>query len=434
MTSVLYRSPREIYRTAARAHGMYLYDDGGTPFLDMSGGAAVSLLGHQHPVVVERVRAQLAELAYVHSAFFTTRAQEQLAAKLAGRFPEPGARVWFSSGGSEANETAVKMAWQYWRSIGRPEKQVVISREFGYHGNTFLTLSLSGHELRRDASAAPLIDWPRIAPCYPYRHARPRESMEDYGARTAAELRSAIERTGGDRVAAFICEPIVGSALGVVPPVPGYLSAIRRICDEQEILLIFDEVMCGSGRAGSYFAFEAEGAVPDIVTLGKGMSGGYQPLAATIVNRRVSDVFADKGFAQGFTYIGHATACAAGCAVQDVVDESDVLAQVERKGRRFLEMLVYRLGDHPRVGQIRGRGLFIGIELVTDRATRAGFAEPRSSFLRAAAMEQGLICYPGEFRIEAGYVPHILLAPPVLVEEEHMNACIEILARLFDAL
>lgn len=415
---------------AARGDGMFLFDADDHAYLDMSGGAAVSLLGHQHPEVIAQVKAQLDRLAYAHTAFFTNERQERLAARLAQRFPGPGARVYFTSGGSEANETAVKMAWQFWRAMGKPDKKMVISREHSYHGNTFLTLSLSGNRLRRQASAAPLLDWPRIAACYPYRERGAAESDHDYGLRSARELAVAVETAGSDNVAAFICEPVVGASLGAVPAVAGYLREIRRICDEHEILLILDEVMCGSGRTGSYFAFEAEGMCPDIVTLGKGISGGYQPLAAVMINERVASTLSEYGFAHGFTYIGHAAALAAGCAVQDVIDNEGLLAQIGSRGSMCLAALLERLGSHPKVGDVRGRGLLMGIELVDDRDSKGGFAQPLAEAIRLRARDSGLICYPGEILLDSGYVPHILLAPPAMVEQQHMVRCCEILEKV----
>lgn len=431
MSSVFYRTPNQVYPVATGGEGMYLYDSAGNRYLDMSGGAAVSLLGHQHPEVIARIKAQLDRLAYAHTAFFTTELQERLAESVVHRFPEAGARAWFTSGGSEANETAVKMAWQYWRAAGTSTKKIIISREHSYHGNTFLTLSLSGNRLRREASAAPLMEWPRIAACYAYRE-QPEESSRDYGLRVAGELRDAIVRAGADNVAAFICEPVVGASLGAVPPVDDYLAEVRRICTEHDILLIFDEVMCGSGRTGPYFAFEADGVCPDIVTLGKGISAGFQPLAATIANRRVAEMLTEHGFSHGFTYIGHAAALAAGCAVQDVIDDAGVLAMVAKKGEMFREMLSRRFAGHPHVGDIRGRGLLVGMELVQDPATKSGFPAPVADALRLAAMRRGLICYPGEVRIQQAFVPHILLAPPVLAEEEHMATCCDVLVQLIE--
>ncbi len=269
MSNVFYRNPNSKYPIALRGDGVYLYDSAGKQYLDGSGGAAVCCLGHGHPVVVEAIKAQVDQLAYAHTAFFTNEPQEQLAARLAGRFPEPDARVFFLSGGSEANETAIKLARQYWMSQGRDDKHIVVSRQQSYHGNTLGALSLSGSPQRREAFAPILHDWPRIDPCYAYRHQNDGESVEDYAARSAHALEKAVSDQGADNIAAFIAETVVGATLGAVPAVDGYFKQIREICDRHGILLILDEVMAGSGRSGTYFAFEQDGIVPDIVTIAK---------------------------------------------------------------------------------------------------------------------------------------------------------------------
>jgi adenosylmethionine-8-amino-7-oxononanoate aminotransferase len=425
MTSVLYRAPAVFYPKALTAEGMYISDEGGKRYLDMSGGAAVSCLGHAHPDVVEAVRRQVATLAFAHTAFFTNEPQERLAQRLTERFGDPGARAYFTSGGSEANETALKIAWQYWAARGERDRKVVISREHSYHGNTFGVLSISGNSARRRASAAPLLDWPRIAPCYAYRGRRAAESLESYVERVAGELETAILEVGADRVAAFICEPVVGSSLGVVPAEPGYLQRIRAVCDRYDVLWIADEIMCGSGRTGTWFAFEHDGVRPDIVTLAKGIGGGYQPLAATVLAGHVVDSLEASGFAHGHTYIGHPVSCAAGLAVQDVLDRDGLLARTRHFGGRFGDILRERFADHPNVGDIRGRGLFHALELVADRGTARGFEDGHRlpARLMRLAMEAGLICYPGGIEVDGAAVPHIMLAPPMILEESHMQEC-----------
>jgi len=428
---VFYRAAGHRYPLAVSASGLWIEDETGRRYLDMSGGAAVSCLGHGHPDVIRAIRDQLDRLAFAHTAFFTNEPQERLAAAIAARFGEEGARVYFNSGGSEANETALKLAWQYWAARGRPDKKIVISREHSYHGNTFGALSVSGNEGRRRAAAAPLLDWPRIPPCYPYRERQADESASDYAARAAGYLEDAIQAAGAGNVAAFICEPVVGSSLGVVPAVPGYLERVREICDRHEILLIADEIMCGSGRTGTWFAHEQDGILPDIVTLAKGIGGGYLPLAATVARGQVHAALESRGFAHGHTYVGHAAACAAGLAVQEVLDRDGLLERVRREGQRFREMLVAAFAEHPLVGDVRGRGLFAGLELVADRETRAGFANaPRiADDLRLAALDNGLVCYPGSIVVDGRTVPHVMLAPPFISGEEDFAECIERLRR-----
>jgi hypothetical protein len=434
MTSVLYRSPAVSYPKAVSARGMYIRDDHGKLYLDMSGGAAVSCLGHGHPDVVAAVREQVGALAFAHTAFFTNEPQERLAQRLIERFGDSSARAYFTSGGSEANETALKIAWQYWVARGEPDRKVIISREHSYHGNTLGGLSVSGNNSRRRASAAPLIDWPRIAPCYAHRGRESGEQLEDYVDRVAGELETAILGQGAGRVAAFICEPVVGSSLGVVPAEQGYLKRIREICDRYDVLWIADEIMCGSGRTGSFFAFEQDGARPDIVTLAKGIGAGYQALAATVLSSRVVESLEASGFAHGHTYIGHPVGCAAGVAVQQVLDRDGLLARAGDYGERFGRILRDRFADHPNVGDIRGRGLFLGLELVANRATGRGFPEGRGlpSQLLWAAMDNGLICYPGGLEIDGAFIPHVMLAPPLILEESHMLECCDKLTAVLD--
>lgn len=427
MSAVLYRSSISSYPEVANASGMYVTDKSGKSYLDMSGGAAVSCLGHGNQQVIKAITGQLQSAAFAHTAFFTNPPQEALAARLVERFGDPGARCYFTSGGSEANEAAIKMAWQYWSACGQTQRKIIIGREHSYHGNTFGTLMVSGNEGRRRASAAPLLDWPRVSAFYPYRGQLSGESLEDYADRLAKQLDVSIRKAGPEYVAAFICEPVVGSSLGVVAADGGYLQKIRNVCDRHHVLLIFDEIMCGSGRTGTFFAHEHDGVRPDIVTLAKGIAAGYQPLAATLANSRVVSVLLGNGFIHGHTYVGHPVACAAGLAVQQVLDQEDLLQRTVEMGALFGQLLKDRFSQHPNVGEIRGRGLFWGIELVADRTSKAGFAAAGylPEQLRQAAMAQGLICYPGSINVDSSTVPHIMLAPPMILQESHMLECLD---------
>lgn len=423
MSSVFYRSPTQQYPRAVRGEGVYLYDEAGKQYLDGSGGAAVTCLGHGHPDVIEAIKAQVDQLAYAHTAFFTNDPQEKLAARLAERFGEAGARVYFVSGGSEANETAIKLARQYWLAKGREKKHMVISREQSYHGNTLGALSLSGNRMRREIFAPCLHDWPRIAPCYAYRHQADDETDEDYGDRAAQTLEDAIVEHGAENIAAFIAETVVGATLGAVPPVSAYLKKIRKICDRHEILMILDEVMSGSGRSGTYFAFEQDDVLPDITTIAKGLGGGYQAIGATIARGHVHDAIVDafNFFEHGHTYSGHATACAAGLAVSGVIDRDDLLNNVRSVGEQLFGELKIAFGDHPNVGNIRGRGLLIGIELVEDRDTKKPADRSYGGKIKNAAMENGLIIYPGGRTADGESGAHILLAPPFIYDSSHVD-------------
>ena len=420
---VLHRTLRTIYPVAASANGLLIIDAAGREYLDMSGGAAVSCLGHSHPDVLAAIGRQLQTLAFAHTSFFTNEPQERLAEMLVDRMGDPEARVYFVSGGSEANEAAFKLAWQYWVASGQPDKKIIVSREHSYHGNSLGALSASGNPGRRRASAAPLIEWPRIPPCYEYRERDRGETPEEFARRSAGYLEHAIDEHGGDRIAAFVAETVVGSSLGVVPASSNYFEHVRDICDRHDILLIADEVMCGSGRTGTYFAFEQEPFRPDIVTLAKGIAGGYQPLAATLIAGKVAATLTNAGFAHGHTYIGHATACAAGVAVQEVIDRDDLMARTLEMGSVLSELLDDHFAEHPNVGDIRGRGLFAALEFVSDRETRDGFADGTSlpDDLRRAAMNEGLICYPAAISVDGRTVPHILLAPPMIAEQRHLE-------------
>ena len=429
MGAVFSRNLVQEYPVAAHASGMYVYDDSGKAYLDMCGGAAVSCLGHSHPDVLAALHRQLDEMAFAHTAFFSNDPQEKLADMVASRFGEQGARVYFSSGGSEANETALKMAWQYWRAEGHTEKTKIISREHSYHGNTLGALSASGNPARRRALDGLLKEWPRIAPCYAYRHQANGETNLEYGIRAANDLEEAILTAGAGTVAAFIVEPVVGASLGAVPAVEGYFKRIREICDTYDVLLIADEVMCGTARTGSFFAHEQEGILPDIVTLAKGIGGGYLPLAATVVRKNIVDRFRKKGsqFDHGHTYVGHATACTAGVAVLDVIEKYQLIGAVNTKGSMLNDALVQAFAGHQNVGDIRGRGLFRAIEFVADRSRKTPIEDGPTiaKSLKSRAMHNGLMCYPNGGLARDGLSAHILLAPPFILETGHISEMVE---------
>jgi adenosylmethionine-8-amino-7-oxononanoate aminotransferase len=432
MSSMFYRNPGQNYPEAVSGKGVYLYDGDGKQYLDGSGGAAVSCLGHGHPTVIEAIKSQVDDLAYAHTAFFTNAPQEKLAARLAERFPAENARVYFLSGGSEANETAFKLARQYWLSQGKTDKHIIISRNQSYHGNTIGALSASGNPGRQKIFAPILHDWPKIDPCYAYRYQRDGESGADYGLRAAHSLEKAISDHGADNIAAFIAETVVGATLGAVPPVEGYFKQIREICDRHNILLILDEVMCGSGRSGTYFAFEQDDVVPDIVTIAKGLGGGYQAIGATIAQGFIHDsIVAEFGsFAHGHTYIGHPTACAAALAVSKVLDEQELLQNVQAMSAMLQARLASEFAGHPNVGDIRGRGLLLGMELVVDLASKAPASSSLAGFTKNAAMDEGLVIYPGGGTADGENGAHILLAPPFIYDEENVDELVSKLGKV----
>ena len=437
MSHVFYRQPKSEYPVAVRGEGIEIVDRDGNRYLDASGGAAVSCLGHDHPRVIAAIQAQVAKLAYAHTSFFTTEPAEALADHLIERAPEGIERVYYVSGGSEAVEAALKMARQYFVESGQPERRRFIARRQSYHGNTLGALSVGGNAWRRRQFEPLLIDVAHVSPCYSYRDRAEGESDEAYGLRLAEELDRTVRELGPDTVIAFVAEPVVGATMGAVPPVPGYFRAVREVCDRHGMLLILDEVMCGMGRTGTLFACEQDGVRPDLVTVAKGLGAGYQPIGATLVSGAIYDaIVAGSGFFQhGHTYMAHPTACAAALAVQEAIVEEQLLGRVRMQGARLRELLGERLGDHPHVGDIRGRGLLMGLELVADRATRRPFAPERRlhARIKAEAMARGLMCYPNAGTIDGIRGDHVLLAPPYVVSDAELELIVERLAAAIDA-
>ncbi len=437
MSHVFHRHTKASLPTAATGEGPWLIDTAGRRYLDASGGAAVSCLGHNHPAVIRALHEQLDRIAFAHTAFFTNEPMERLATELIAGAPPGIERVWFTSGGSEAIEAAIKLARQYFLEIGEPERHRLIARRQSYHGNTLGALAAGGNEWRRRAFEPLLIRTEHIAPCYAYRERRANESEQAYGLRAAEALRERIEAVGPERVMAFIAEPVVGATAGAVPAVPGYFRRIRDICDEYGVLLILDEVMCGMGRTGTLFACEQDGVAPDMIAVAKGVGAGYQPLAALLVSGSIHEAIrAGSGFFQhGHTYMGHPLACAAGLAVIDTIREDALLARVRQLGAGLRARLEARFGDHPHIGDCRGRGLFLGLELVADRDSQAPFdpALALHARVKREAMQRGLICYPMGGTIDGHHGDHILLAPPFIVDDEHLDVVVERLGAAIDA-
>ncbi|MFQ3788368.1 aspartate aminotransferase family protein [Halomonas sp. A29] len=429
MSHVFHRSLTQDYPTAVKGEGPYLIDDQGRRYLDACGGAAVSCLGHSDVAVIEAIREQVGKVAYAHTAFFTTEPMETLADFLIERAPAGLESVYFVSGGSEAMEAALKLARQYFIEIGQPQRRHLIARRQSYHGNTLGALATGGNAWRRQQFEPLLIDVSHVSPCYAYRGLKEDETPEAYAVRLADELEGEILRLGPENVMAFVAEPVVGATMGAVPAVPGYFKRVREVCDRHGVLLILDEVMCGMGRTGTLFAAEQEGITADLITIAKGLGAGYQPIGATLVSGHIRDAIASgSGFFQhGHTYIGHATACAAALAVQTTIQERDLLPRVRELGEGLQRRLTESFGEHPHIGDIRGRGLFQGLELVADRTTKAAFDPERKvhARLKQAAMQAGLMCYPMGGTIDGRQGDHILLAPPFILAESHLDEIVD---------
>ncbi|MCB1382394.1 MAG: aspartate aminotransferase family protein, partial [Notoacmeibacter sp.] len=415
--------------------GCYIIDSAGRRYFDGSGGAAVSCLGHSDETVADAIRAQLSQIAFAHTGFFSTAAAEELGDLLISHAPKGIERVYLVSGGSEAVEAALKLARQYFLEKGEPQRHRVIARRQSYHGNTLGALAAGGNEWRRAQFAPLLAETSHISPVYEYRGRAGDESAFDYGQRVANELEAEILRLGPGNVMAFIAEPVVGATAGAVPPVEGYFRRIREICDTHGVLLILDDVMCGMGRTGTLFASEQEGISPDIVTIAKGLGAGYQPIGAMLCTAEIYDTIArGSGFFQhGHTYMGHPLAAAAATAVVKAITGRGLLENVRDKGATLRARLEEVFGQHPHVGDIRGRGLFLGLEFVEDRDTKKPFDPKRgiAKALKKAAFERGLICYPMGGTIDGVNGDHVLLAPPFIIADAQVD---EVVGKLESAI
>lgn len=435
MSHVFARHSRTNLRRASIGKGAYLYDADGKEYFDGSGGAAVSCLGHGDPDVIAAIQAQVAQLAYAHTSFFTSDPAEELADRLVKDAPGDLDKVYFVSGGSEAVEAALKLARQYFVETGQSERRHFIARRQSYHGNTLGALATGGNVWRKQAFAPIMVETSLISPCYAYRGQQEGESAFDYGQRVANELEAELLRLGPETVIGFVAEPVVGATLGAVPPVEGYFKRIREICDQYGILLILDEVMCGMGRTGSLFAHAQEGITADIVTIAKGLGAGYQPIGAMMCTDRIHQAIADgSGFFQhGHTYIGHPTACAAGNAVLQKLT-GGLVERCAVMGEKLQSALQSEFGQHPHIGDIRGRGLFRGLEIVEDRASKQPFDPGKgiNKKIKQTAMSNGLACYPMGGTVDGQTGDHVLLAPPFIIEDAHVDEIVTKLKKTFD--
>ena len=436
MTSVIHRNLLNSPPIVSHGEGVFIFDTENNAYLDACGGAAVCCLGHSHPATIKAISEQLHKLAYIHSGFFTSDVMEELAEKLTSAAPGNINHVMFLSSGTESVESALKLARQYFFERGETKRRHFIARRQSFHGNSFGTLSVGRNEPRRKPYQPFLRRANAISPCFPYRGKYANESDQDYGIRVANELEEKILNLGPETVIGFVAETVGGATAGVQPPVDGYFKRIREICDKYGILLILDEVMCGAGRTGTYFSFEQDGIVPDLVTLAKGLGAGYQPIAATLCTSEIYETIRQSSgaLANGFTYMGHATVCAAALAVFKTIQEQNLLDNVRIRGRQLLQSLNDQLSNHPNVGDIRGRGLFVGVEFVANRRTKQSL-DPNllfNSVLKKQCHANGLLVYPGGGTVNGRIGDHVLLAPPYIVDESHIEMIVDRLHKSID--
>ena len=429
MSNVFHRSPRQQLPTVVEGCGIELVDSTGKRYLDASGGAAVSCLGHSHPEVVRAIQQQLDHIAYAHTSFFTNEPAEQLATTLAQSAPGDLNHVFFVSSGSEAIEASLKLARQYFVERGETQRKHFIARRQSYHGNTLGALAIGGNAGRRQPFLPLLVAAHHVSPCYAYREQDAQEDDAQYAQRLAAELEAKILELGPETVAAFVAETVVGATAGALAPVGDYLKKIRAVCDRYGVLLILDEVMSGMGRTGHLFACEEDGMAPDIIAIAKGLGAGYQPIGAMIASTRIYDtIVGGSGFFQhGHTYVAHVAACAGALAVQRVIQEEHLLDNVKKRGEQLRQFLREKFSDHPHVGDVRGRGLFVGIEFVQDRLSKAAF-DPHLKVhaqLKVSGMKHGLLTYPSGGTVDGVRGDHVLLAPPFICTEADIERICE---------
>jgi adenosylmethionine-8-amino-7-oxononanoate aminotransferase len=430
---VFCRSLRKYYPTADRGEGIYIYDTEGKRYIDGSGGAAVVGIGHGVEEITEAMIRQAEKISFSHGSQFTSQAAIDLAFKLVQLSPKGLSRVYFLSGGSEAVETAVKMARQYQVERGKTEKYKVISRWTSYHGNTLGALALSGHTGRRRYYLPLIQHTPHIVPAYCYRCPFGLDP-ERCDLECALDLEKTILYEGPDSVSAFIAEPIVGATAGALVPRDGYFQKIREICDRYDILLIADEVMTGLGRTGKNFGMDHWNVVPDMIVASKGLSSGYTPIFVVIAKEEIHRTIREGSgaFVHGHTYSQNPLSCAIACAVIDYLLKNDLISRCAKIGNYFIEGL-RSLKRHDFVGDVRGKGLFAGIEFVKDKSTKEPF-DPKlrlNALIGNRAFEKGLITYPGGGGADGIRGDHLLLAPPFIITEEEIEKMISILNETF---
>lgn len=438
MTSVFHRIPERQLPVAVRGDGMYIYDKDGNRYIDSyAGGACVSCLGHSQKAVIQAVQDQIGKMAFFHSAMFTSEPMEELASILTTNAPEGLTRVFFTNSGSEAVETAVMMARQYFVEIGQPQRKKVISRRSSYHGAGLTGLGIGYHVARRTPFEEVLPSVFHISPCYEYRGRLEGETAAQYGLRVANELEQAILGLGPDTIMAFVAETVTGTTAGATPAVPGYFKRIREICDKYGVLLVLDEVFCGLGRTGTLHACEQDDVAPDFLAVAKGIAAGYQPIGATLINEKIYDAIVSGSgtFKGGYTYSGHATACAAAVAVQRCLRAPGFLDDVIAVGSQLDSQLKDQFGHHPHVGDIRGRGMMMTLELVENRDTKVPFSPARglSSSIYRNALSRGLITHALTGTVDGHVGDHVVICPPLIANSNDIDTIVGLLSEAINA-
>ncbi len=436
MSSTIYKNIDQQPIWAGGGSGVWLTDRDGRSYLDTCGGVAVSSLGHCHPRVIDAISREAKNLSWAHAGSFTTPAAEELA-ELLTSLPGGLPKAQFLSGGSEAMEVALKIAYQYHCERGESGRTLVISRRQSYHGSTLAMLAISGNIQRRSVFEPVLGPAEFVSPCYEYRDRLDTESQQDYAQRLADELAAKIEEVGPERVAAFTAETVVGSTNGAVPAVPGYFAAIKAVCERYGVLLLLDEVMAGLGRTGHHYAYVEDGVVPDLLAVGKGLAAGYLPISALMVSEQIhATLGAGSGVLQnGQTHVNHPLACAAALEVQRTIVDEDLLTNVRARGEQLRRELAQRFADTESVGDIRGRGLFVGVEFVADRETKAPSTGggALSAAIKREGFRQGLLLYPGYGTVDGKLGNHVLFAPPFISTEADISEMVDRFGRVVDA-
>lgn len=433
MTSAVYQNNlvSQSLPKIERGEGCYLFDADGKQYIDGSGGPAVYSLGHTHPEVNDAIKEQLDRIAHGYRYTFTSDALIRLTELIQQQAGPGSEHIVYVSSGSEATESALKIALQYHFARGDQGRTHFIARKRSYHGNTLGALSVSGFEQRRKQFEGALMPCSFVSSANTYRP--PCDGDEEAQSQFLAnELEAEIESLGSENVAAFVFEPVVGAAGGVVLPPAGYARKVREVCDRHGVLLIADEVMCGAGRCGTWRALQHDDITADITMTAKGLGGGFVPLGATLYSSKVAEPIASADGAPntGHTFTGHTLACAAAAKVQEIVIRDTLVERVRTQGPMLRSAIEAAVGNLDAVGNVRGRGYFIGVELVADRETKEPFSPDLqlTEIVRAKTLEAGLICYPVSGTLDGSKGDVVIVAPPYNATQSELDEIVDKLA------